>query len=554
MALRLALAQVDTLVGDIDGNVDRILAAWRRAAEAGADLVAFPELAVTGYPPEDLLLKPEFVEANTAAVRKLAERGPTETAAVIGFVGQDDGHGDGDGDGREWDVTVAAREDLHNSAVAIVEGRVVGTYHKGRLPIYGVFDEARWFGVDDDPLVVEVAGTRVGITICEDMWTEGGPVARSVAAGAEAVVNINASPYHRGKHEDRERWARHHAGSRDVWVAYVNCVGGQDGLVFDGDSFVCAPGEDVVARGAQFAEDLVVVDLDPDAERPQVPDRLDPVEEVWAALVLGTGDYCRKNRFEKAVVGLSGGIDSSVTAAVAADALGPENVLGVLMPSRFTSDASIEDAEELGANLGIELVTLPITDGVEALEGTLADLFAGTERDETEENVQARIRGVLLMAISNKFGHIVLSTGNKSEAAVGYSTLYGDMAGGFAVLIDVNKQLVYALARRRNERGAAIPERVLTKAPSAELRPDQRDEDSLGPYEVLDPILCAYVEEDTPIDEIVALGYDLDTVRRVVRMVDRAEYKRRQAPPGVKITERAFGQDRRVPITNAWRP
>lgn len=566
MEVRVALAQLDTIVGDVWGNAERILDAWRRAHDQGADLVVFSELAVTGYPPEDLLLKPEFIEANLAAVRDLAKQGPASTVAVVGHVG---GGGDAS-DAAHWDVAVSAR-DLHNSAAVLAEGRVVGTYHKWRLPNYGVFDEARYFVADDDPLVVTVAGVTVGVVVCEDLWTEQGPVELAARRGAQVIASLNASPYHRGKRDERERWLRWHVRHHGVAMVYVNTVGGQDEVVFDGDSVVVGPGGDVIARGAQFDEDLVVADVEVGpgeavgprldgygAQRPALQPRdaaarLGPVDEVWAALVRATRDYCHKNGFRDAVLGLSGGIDSAVTAAVAADALGADHVTGVGMASPFTSQASKDDAQELARSLGIRYETIGIEPAMRAFESALADLFAGTGSGIAEENIQARIRGLLLMALSNKFGSIVLTTGNKSEAAVGYATLYGDMAGGFSVLKDVSKTLVYELARHRNERGPAVPISTLDKAPTAELKPDQTDQDTLPPYDQLDQIIEAYVEKDLGIDAIAAAGHDLEVVRDVVAKIDAAEYKRRQAPPGVKITDRAFGKDRRVPITNHWR-
>ncbi len=565
---RVAMAQINPTVGDIEGNVARVLEAWEAAAAQGADLVVFTELTITGYPPEDLLLKPEFVQANVEALQRLAQQGPSGTAAVVGYVAR----GDDRTDTERWDVTVSVKG-LSNAAAVLADGEVVGTYNKGRLPNYGPFDEARYFVTDDEVLVVNVAGVPVGVTICEDLWTDEGPVAATAAAGARVVANLNASPYHRGKRDERERWARHHASWEGVYVVYVNQVGGQDELVFDGDSMLLDPKGGVLARGAQFEADLVVVDLLEDpapvvgvpsvegftGDRPPLevvpaePPRLEPPAEVWGALVLGTRDYCRKNGFGTAVIGLSGGIDSAVTAAVAADALGPDNVLGVGMPSPYSSDHSLADAEELTKLLGVGWEVVPIEPAMGAFDGMLAGLFEGRDPDVTEENVQARIRGVILMAISNKFGRILLTTGNKSEMAVGYATLYGDMAGGYAVLKDVPKVLVYELAEWRNTVSAAIPVNTITKPPSAELRPDQFDSDSLPPYEVLDPILEAYVEDDLGVEEIVALGFDEAVVRRVVGLVDRAEYKRRQSAPGVKITDKAFGRDRRVPITNRWR-
>ncbi|MBW3576561.1 MAG: NAD+ synthase [Actinobacteria bacterium] len=568
MPLRTALAQLNPVVGDIDGNVGRILEAWRAAADDSADIVVFPELAVTGYPPEDLLFKPEFVAASERAVQRLAADGPPGTVAVVGYVRIEPA----EDDTSDWDVRVTALRDRRNSAAVLANGELVGVYDKARLPNYGVFDEARYFVGDDDPLITNVAGVPVGITICEDLWIQTGPVADAARLGAAVVVNLNASPYQRGKRAERERWVRHHAVQHRVAIAYVNCVGGQDELVFDGDSLVAAPGGEVVARGQQFDTDLVLADLAVRTEpvagiaslpghrgvRAELPPRdpaprLDDVAEVWHAVVLGTRDYCRKNGFRRVTLGLSGGIDSSLTAAVAADAVGAGNVLGVRMPSPYSSEESLSDAAELVKNLGIHETTIPIEPGMGTFDDMLGDLFEGTEPDQTEENIQARLRGMLLMAISNKFGHLVLATGNKSEASVGYATLYGDMVGGFMPLKDCNKQLVYALARYRNERGAVIPERVLTKAPSAELRADQTDEEALGPYEVLDPILHRYIEEDRGVEAIIDEGFDEQDVRRVIGMVDRAEWKRRQAPPGIKISQRAFGKDRRVPITNAWR-
>ncbi|MDP8932486.1 MAG: NAD+ synthase, partial [Actinomycetota bacterium] len=553
--MRIALAQINPVVGDVEGNAQRVLEAWQESADAGADLVVFPELAITGYPLEDLLLRPELVEASQQAVERLAVEGPGATVAVVGSLTREEAPANE----REWDAGAVAREDLRNSAAVLADGRLVGVYHKGRLPTYGVFEEERWFAPGHEPLVCNVAGVPVGVTIRDDLWTEEGPVSGAAQRGARLVVILNASPYHRGKRDKRERWVRHHAANDHVWVAYLNAVGGHGGLVFDGDSVVYGPDGTVVARSVQFGEDLLLVDLgiDPapvqgapelsgyEGQRHPLPDRqdaprLDSVAEVWAALVLGTRDYCRKNGFERVVVALSGGIDSSTTACVAVDALGPEDVLAVRLPSRHTSEESLRDAEQLAKNLGVDLETLPIDPTHEAFEETLADLFAGLERDETEENIQARIRGVLLMAISNKFDRLVFATGNKSEAAVGYATLYGDMVGGFAPLIDVYKQQVYELARHRNQRGRVIPENVFEKPPSAELSPGQRDADALPPYEVLDAILQAYLEENRTIDDIVAEGYDQDTVRRVVTELQWAEFKRHQAAPGVRVSQYAF--------------
>jgi NAD+ synthase (glutamine-hydrolysing) len=575
--LRLALAQVAARVGDIDGNVAEILRAWHRAAELGADLVVFTELTVTGYPPEDLLLKREFVTANLAALDRLAAEGPHGTVAVLGFVGA----GEGDTtDADHWDVALATR-DLTNSAAVLADGAVVATYDKLRLPNYGVFDEARYFTPRDVPCVVRVAGVPVGVTVCEDLWTEQGPVQRAVEAGAKVIANLNASPYHRGKREDRERWVTHHATRGRVWLAYCNVVGGQDEVVFDGDSMLASPGGEIVARGAQFEADLVVRDIevdDEDALPPGAPaslpgygtdrphlaatspaDRLDPVGEVWHALVRATRDYCHRNGFEEAVLGLSGGIDSAVVGAIAADALGGAQVTGVAMPSPYSSEHSLDDAASLAAAFGLTYRVLPIAEPLRAASDLLAGLVVtGFGRTDVQpgiayENLQSRLRGLLLMALSNEHGSIVLTTGNKSEYAVGYATLYGDMAGGFAPIKDVPKLLVYDLARWRNRDGELIPTSTIDKPPSAELRPGQLDQDSLPDYATLDDIVAGYVEQDLGIDAISARGHARAEVERVVQLIDRAEYKRRQAAPGPKITERAFGRDRRVPITNLWR-
>jgi NAD+ synthase (glutamine-hydrolysing) len=566
VGLRIALGQIDARVGDVDGNVERVLDAWRRAAEQDADLIVFTELTVTGYPPEDLLLKPEFVDANLQAIERLAAEGPAGTTALVGYVGA----GEGDAtDAEHWDVALATR-DLTNSVAVIRDGSVRDVYDKLRLPNYGVFDEARYFTPRDEPCVIDVAGVPVGITVCEDLWTEEGPASAAVAAGARVLANLNASPYHRGKAAEREAWARYQAEHGDAYVLYCNVVGGQDEVVFDGASFVVAPNGRHLARGAQFAEDLVLVDLDVEAddtttERAPLPardepERLDEVGEVWAALTRATRDYCLRNGFDEAIIGLSGGIDSAVAAAIAADALGGDRLLTVAMPSPYSSEHSVTDAEALARNLGSEHHEVPITGPLFAAGDMLGDLvITGFDRDDGKEpgtayeNLQSRLRGMTLMALSNERDAIVLTTGNKSEYAVGYATLYGDMAGGFAPLKDVPKLLVYELARWRNRDGEFIPSATVEKEPSAELRPDQVDSDSLPAYEVLDDIIAAYVELDLGIEAIVERGHDREMVRRIVALVDGAEFKRRQGPPGPKITERAFGRDRRVPITNGWR-
>jgi len=570
--LRVALAQINARVGDVDGNVERVLTAWRDAAAQGADLLVATELTITGYPPEDLLLKREFVAANLAALDRLAAEGPTGCTALVGFVGA----GEGDTTDRmRWDVALATR-DLTNSAAVLRDGAVVATYDKLRLPNYGVFDEARYFTPRDRPCVVEVAGVEVGVTICEDLWSETGPVAAAVDAGAAVIANLNASPYHRGKRTDRQGWLEYHAQRAGVPVLYCNVVGGQDEVVFDGDSMVVDARGEVVARGAQFREDLVVADVEvadgPDAgERDpsptsrtpiawrQVP-RLDDVGEVWHALARATADYCRHNGFSRALVGVSGGIDSAVVAALAADALGGSAVTTVALPSPYSSPGSLADAGALAMALGSDHHELSIAGPLAAVGDMLGDLVVtgfdredGREPGVAYENLQSRLRGVTLMALSNESGAIVLTTGNKSEYAVGYATLYGDMAGGFAPIKDVPKLLVYELARWRNRDGEVIPIATIEKPPSAELRPDQLDQDSLPSYEVLDDLVTGYVELDLGIAELVARGHVEGEVRRVVQLIDRAEYKRRQAAPGPKITERAFGRDRRVPITNGWR-
>jgi NAD+ synthase (glutamine-hydrolysing) len=535
MAVRIALAQINPTVGDLEGNRALIERAIADARAAGADLVALPELAITGYPPEDLVLRPSFVADNLRTLEDLAPAA-TGITAVVGFV-------DRDGDR------------IFNAAAVIAGGRVEGVYHKHLLPNYGVFDEKRYFTPGDDLLIAQVAGIPCGVTICEDIWSPDGPHVATAAAGAELIVNINGSPYHMGKGRERQRLIATRARENHVAFAYVNMVGGQDELVFDGQSCAVDAGGALLARGPQFAEDLVVYDLGAglDATGPVAPE-MGSAEEVYAALVLGVRDYLTKNGFQGACLGLSGGIDSSLTAAVAADALGAGNIVGVLMPSEYTSQESLTGAHRLAAALGIPTVTLPIHDAYEVMLKILDPVLAGTEPGLAEENLQSRIRGNLLMAISNKTGRLVLSTGNKSEMSTGYATLYGDMAGGFAVLKDVPKTLVYDLSRWRNRDSEVIPQEVIDRPPTAELRANQLDSDSLPPYEVLDPILQAYVEGDRSPDEIVADGFPADVVQRVVEMVDRAEYKRRQAPPGVKITRRAFGRDRRPPITNRYRP
>jgi NAD+ synthase (glutamine-hydrolysing) len=568
--LRIALAQIDPKVGDIDGNLARLVEWYDRAEAAGCDVVAFPELAITGYPPEDLVLKPGFVADNRAALAAFAAR-TGRCAAVVGFVDAD--------------------RDLYNAAAVCAGGAVIGTYRKRLLPNYAVFDEARYFtpGDDSDPYELYlIGGVKVGVSICEDVWSPTGPVAQQAAGGAELNVNINGSPFHAGKLAGRERMLATRAADASCALVYVNQVCGQDELVFDGGSLVFDAQGDLVARAQQFVEELLITDVDidpvyrkrlldprgrvtvdplpvtvvsehPVAHAERTPERivapLDADAELYGALVLGTRDYVRKNGFTDVVIGLSGGIDSTIVACVAVDALGADHVHGVSMPSRYSSDHSRSDAADLAAQLGIDVRTVAIEPAFAAYLEMTAPSFEGRAPDLTEENLQSRVRGTTLMALSNKFGWMVLTTGNKSEMAVGYFTIYGDSVGGYAVIKDVLKTRVYDLCRYVNARAgrAVINESVITKPPSAELRPDQRDDQSLPPYEELDPILRWYVEEDRTASEIIDLGHPAELVRRITRLVDVNEYKRRQCPPGVKVSVKAFGKDRRLPITNGYR-
>ena len=568
--IRLALCQRNMVVGDIDGNIEKIRASLAEVQEAGADLILFPELTVTGYPPEDLLLKPDFAEDAEAVLRELASE-IRDAVVVVGFP--------------------ELRDDLFNTAAVIAGGTLAATYRKRYLPNYGPFDEQRYFARGDDALVLDMDGVKIGVTICEDLWYPGGPAQWAAIDGkADVLVNISASPYHRGKGVQRERMLTTRCEDYGCYLAFCNTVGGQDELLFDGHSVVIDPRGVVLARGRQFEEDTLIIDLDlrgvsrrrlhdprwrqrpagavqrvrvvpvprprrkkPQIEAPPSVDLLGLEAEVYAALLLGTRDYFQKNGFDHLVLGLSGGIDSALALSVAADALGPDAVTAVSMPSRYTAAHNREDAVECARRLGVELLEIPIDGVFDCYLDLLKQPFEGTEPSVAEENIQARIRGNLLMALSNKFGWLVIATGNKSEYSVGYATLYGDMAGGFAILKDVPKTWVYRLARWRNRESEIIPERVLEKVPSAELRENQFDSDSLPPYEVLDPILEAYVEEDRAPEEIEELGFDRELVYRVVEMIDRAEYKRRQAPPGIRISPRSFGKERRLPITNQFR-
>ncbi len=535
--MRIALAQVDTTVGDIDGNAE-LLAAWTaRATEAGADVVVFPELAITGYPPEDLVLRASFVDDNLAALDALASYTAGGCSIVVGFVDRTD-------------------RGIHNAAALIGDGSVVARYHKVKLPNYGVFDERRTFVPGEAACPVRLAGSELGLSVCEDAWMPGAPFDEYAERKTPVILNINGSPFHRGKSGERVEICRDRALETGSWIVYVNAVGGQDELVFDGGSIVVRPDGSLAHFAPLFEEDLLVIDIE--AEQSTGPERRewpDDLEQVYQALVLGLRDYVRKNGFTDVVLGLSGGIDSSFVAVLAADALGPDAVRTVAMPSRHSSAESLEDAREVATTLGTRLDVLEIDEIFSAFLGGLEEPFRGTEPGVAEENLQARIRGNLLMALSNRFGSLVLATGNKSEYAVGYATLYGDMAGGFAPIKDVPKTLVYELARWRNgiETAPPIPQRVIDRPPSAELRPDQKDTDTLPPYEVLDPIIEAYVEDDASPEEIIAgRGLDPVLVERIVSMIDRAEYKRRQAAPGIKITPKAFGRDRRLPITNRY--
>jgi NAD+ synthase (glutamine-hydrolysing) len=576
--LRVALAQINPTVGDLKGNVSKIIDYIKKSMKAGAQIAAFPELAITGYPPEDLLLKTKFIEDNLDALKKI-QKNVGDITVIVGYVDK--------------------KDDLYNAAALLHKKRLVDTYHKIFLPNYGVFDEYRYFKPGTRLPIYLIGDTCIGVNICEDIWYPKGPTLYQTQGGAEVIVNINASPYSIGKNKLREKMLSARASGNAAIVAYLNTVGGQDELVFDGHSLIVNQDGMVIARGKQFEEDLVVVDLDLDGvtrkrlrsprekqeaikhekdlvEKISIPTKktsrkgtarsrvrlssqntqcMESLQEIYMALVLGTSDYVRKNGFKGVVIGLSGGADSSLVASLAVDALGKKNVVGLLMPSAYTSPESKEDVYALAKNLKIKLMEVSIHTIFQSYLDSFKRPFKGIPADVTEENLQARIRGNILMAFSNKFGWLVLTTGNKSEMSVGYATLYGDMAGGFAVLKDVPKTMVYDLISWKNNKTGrqVIPDRVIRKAPTAELRPGQKDTDTLPPYHVLDPILRAYIEDDKSFKDIVSLGVDAACVRDVINMVDRSEYKRRQAPPGVKITQRAFGRDRRFPITNRYR-
>ncbi|UCC66854.1 MAG: NAD+ synthase [Deltaproteobacteria bacterium] len=575
--MRIALAQINTTVGDLEGNAQKIVEGIQRAREMGTDLLAFPELAITGYPPEDLLLMPRFVQQNLEVLRKIGEitKGLT---VLLGFINK--------------------KDDIYNAAALLHDGELVDIYHKVFLPNYGVFDEDRYFQAGREALVFELKGIKVGVTICEDIWHAGDPLKTEALLGdAEVVVNISSSPFSAGKRGFRQRMISSRASDNTVVIAYVNMAGGQDELVFDGNSMIIDQQGELIAQAHSLEEDFLVADLDVDkvfmtrlhdprrrkekrtlsqdhiplkvlslttvekeVDSPPALEKHEPIQyddlgEVYRALVLGTRDYVQKNGFQQVVIGLSGGIDSSLVAAIAIDALGKENVTAVAMPSLYTAKESLDDAQNLADNMEIKLLRIPISSIFDSYLETLRPHFQGVTEDATEENIQARIRGNILMALSNKFGSLVLTTGNKSELSTGYCTLYGDMAGGFAVIKDCPKTLVYQLADYKNKKEGkqVISTRIIEKEPSAELRPDQKDTDTLPPYNLLDPILQAYVEEDKAADDVLALGYSKEVVTDVIDKVDSNEYKRRQAPPGIKITPRAFGKDRRLPITSKYR-
>jgi NAD+ synthase (glutamine-hydrolysing) len=570
--IRIGMAQINCTVGDLAGNTEKIIRYTEKAQELCVDVLSFPEMAITGYPPEDLLLKRDFIDENLKYLDIIKNK-TGNICVVVGFVNR-----------KKW---------IYNAAAVIQNKKIADIYHKMLLPNYGVFDEKRYFKEGDEYKIFSLNDINIGVTICEDIWFEDGPVrVLSFAGNAEIIININSSPYHLGKWRLRETMLRERVKNSKVAIAYNNMVGGQDELVFDGNGMFLDVKGNVIERGRQFEEELIIADVDVDKIRSQRKGEnwqkkkrgfskykklikstnlskqrhlkkplikrgsIEPYSieaEIYNALLLGTRDYTKKNGFKKVLVGLSGGIDSALTVAIAVDAIGKENVVGVFMPSMYTSNESIEDVEILSKNLGIKLITVPITETYNNYVSSLATAFKDLKTDVTEENIQARIRGNILMALSNKFGWLVLTTGNKSEMSVGYATLYGDMAGGFAVIKDVPKTMVYRLAKYTNTKNEIIPERIIKKEPTAELRPGQKDSDSLPAYEILDPILLAYIEEDRSFTDIAAMGFDKAVVKKVIDMVDKSEYKRRQSSPGIKITPKAFGKDRRMPITNWYK-
>ena len=548
--MRIALSQINVTVGDIDGNIDRILRRIKSAKDLEVELIAFPELSITGYPPEDLIFKTQFVDDNLAALKRIVSASEN-IYVVVGYIDRD-------------------KDAIYNSAAIINDKTVIGTYRKMILPNYGVFDEQRYFTPGTEPTTYDINGIKTAINICEDIWSDNGPVETQSKSGAKLLININASPYHRGKREQREALLSRRAVDHNLALAYVNLVGGQDELVFDGTSVMVSTDGEVLARASQFSEDNLIFDIsleeDPSTKkckvsnfdteknsRASLKEPMDDLEEVYSALVTGTKDYVNKSGFEKVIVAISGGIDSALVTTIAVDALGSENVVGLSMPSRYSSEGSVTDSESLAENLGIELLKTSIEPVFSEYLSTLKGLFKKAKPNIAEENLQSRTRGTLVMAMSNKFGWLALTTGNKSEYATGYATLYGDMAGGFAVIKDVPKTLVYKLCNYRNSINTVIPMEIIRKPPSAELKPNQLDEDSLPPYDQLDEILKAYVEDDKTYTAIISEGQDEEMVKRVINLVDNSEHKRRQTPPGVKITERNFGRDRRMPIVNRYK-
>ena len=548
--MRIALSQINVTVGDIDGNIDRILRRIKSAKDLEVELIAFPELSITGYPPEDLIFKTQFVDDNLAALKRIVSASEN-IYVVVGYIDSD-------------------KDAIYNSAAIINDKTVIGTYRKMILPNYGVFDEQRYFTPGTEPTTYDINGIKTAINICEDIWSDNGPVETQSKSGAKLLININASPYHRGKREQREALLSRRAVDHNLALAYVNLVGGQDELVFDGTSVMVSTDGEVLARASQFSEDNLIFDIsleeDPSTKkckvsnfdteknsRASLKEPMDDLEEVYSALVTGTRDYVNKSGFEKVIVAISGGIDSALVTTIAVDALGSENVVGLSMPSRYSSEGSVTDSESLAENLGIELLKTSIEPVFSEYLSTLKGLFKKAKPNIAEENLQSRTRGTLVMAMSNKFGWLALTTGNKSEYATGYATLYGDMAGGFAVIKDVPKTLVYKLCNYRNSINTVIPMEIIRKPPSAELKPNQLDEDSLPPYDQLDEILKAYVEDDKTYTDIISEGQDEEMVKKVINLVDNSEHKRRQTPPGVKITERNFGRDRRMPIVNRYK-